>query len=506
MAQPGKIAPELKLFQDFYKDKDYSSITELSRAMQSEATLLTPIVTHLIYNDKDFGRKNFPILAYTEGSMAGIEGRAKTVSKVKLDDASFEYKYPVMGAIKKSSVVVKSYYTSTDRAGLAGGLFKVVFADRWFFNQQQLYPPHMDRAKLQCRVQQDPVAVADGWEYTLKIFASTNSLYMPLSCLTQGAVWTGGVAKVGFEGSKGTESRSQTPSMATNMISMYRSSYKYKGNVGKKVMRFHIPIDGKLFKSYMDYELYMSMLYFNEAREHDIWWSQYGKSSTGDFYTIDAETSIAITSGAGIDQQIPPSNIDTYSLLTYNKFFNMVREVTFNITDDLTDIHVYTGKGGMQDFDRMIKTELKGFTQLIDSRQYSKGENTWDMTYGSFFTSFRHIDGQMLTVHYHPMFDRGLYAEGQPKNPFTGLPICSHHFYFIDQTVYQGEANLQYIVQEGAENINFVVPGVFTPVGYPESVYRATDRDSTSIENVRTGGIQIKRPSSCFKLLCNLGQ
>jgi hypothetical protein len=112
----------------------------------------------------------------------------------------------------------------------------------------------------------------------------------------------------------------------------------------------------------------------------------------------------------------------------------------------------------------------------------------------------------MLTVHYHPMFDRGVYAEGQPKHPVSGLPICSHHYYFIDQTVYQGEANLQYIVQDGAENINFVVPGVYTPMGYPETVYRATDRDATSIENVRTGGIQIKRPSSCFKLLCNLGQ
>jgi hypothetical protein len=502
----GKIKPELKLYQDTYKDKDYSSITELSRAMQSEATLLTPIVTHMIYNDKEYGKKNFPILAYTEGSKAGIEGKAKTITKVKLDDANFEYKYPVMGAPKKSSLVVRSYYTAGDRPGLGGSIFKIVFADRWFYRQQTLYPPTINRAQLQCRVQEDPIPVSDGWEYTVKIFAGTSGLYMPLSCLAQGSVWTGGVAKVPFEGSKGTESRSQMPSMATNMISMHRNSYKYKGNLAKKVMRFHIPIDGKLFKSYMDYELYMSMLYFNEAREHDIWWSQYAKSNTGEFYTVDNETSIPITSGAGIDQQIPTSNIDTYSILTYNKFFNMVRDVTFNITDEVSDIHVYTGKGGMEGFDKMIKNELKGFTQLIDSRQFSKGENTWDMVYGSFFSSFRHIDGQMLTVHYHPMFDRGVYAEGQPKHPVSGLPICSHHFYFIDQTVYQGEANLQYIVQDGAENINFVVPGVYTPMGYPETVYRATDRDATSIENVRTGGIQIKRPSSCFKLLCNLGQ
>lgn len=501
----GKIAPELKLYQDTYRDKEYSSITELSKALQSDAALLSPVVTHMLYNDKEYGKKNFPMLAYTEGNLELQAKKVKTIGKVKLDNANFEYKYPVMGAVKKTSIVARSMYASNAQPGKAGGLFKVVFQDRWFYRQQILYPPTINFAKLQCLVVTDPVPVSDGWEYTLKIFASQNTLFMPPSCLQAGQVWTGGVAKVPFERSKGVESRSQLPSMATNMISLMRSTYKYAGNLAKKTMMFQIPIDGKVFKSYMDYELYMSMLQFNEQRENDIWWSQYGKSETGEFYTVDGETQIPITSGAGIDQQIPSSNTDTYSILTYNKFFNLVRDVTFNITDELSDIHVYTGKGGLEDFDKMIKNQLKGFTQFIDSRQFSQGENSHNMVYGSFFTSFKHVDGQTLTVHYHPMFDRGLIATAAPKHPISGLPITSHHFYFIDQTVYQGEANLQYIIEDGRENINFVVAGAHTPLGYPESVYRANDRDETSIENIRSGGIQIKRPTSCFKLLCNLG-
>jgi hypothetical protein len=502
-----KIQEKLRLFQDTYKDKEYSTITEMSKAMQEEATLLSPIVTHLAFNSKEYGRKNFPVLAYTEGAKSGIEGRAKTVKTVKLENASFEYKYPVMGRPKKTSVVIRSAYTSTtDTAGIGGGLFKVVFADRFFMRQQIVYPPLINRAELQCRVQLDPQKVSDGWEYTLKIFEGRSDVFMPIKALRPGAVWSAGIAKVPFEGHKGVESRSQLPSMATNMISTYRSSYKYKGNLAKKVMRFHIPMDGKVFKSYMDYELYLAYLYFNEAREHDIWWSRYGKSSTGEFFTIDEETNIAVTSGAGIDQQIPNSNIDSFSRLTYSKFYNMIREVTYNVDDDLTDIHVYTGTGGMEEFDRMLKVELNKFTVMIDSRQFSKGENTYDMQYGSFFKSFKHIDGQVVTVHKHAMFDRGSYAEGQPKHPITNLPICSHHYYFIDQAVHDGESNLQYVVQDGMENISFVVAGVHTPIGYPSTVYRSTDRDATSIETVRTGGILIKRPSSCFKLLCIAGQ
>lgn len=487
-----KIIPQLKMYPDFYRDKDHSSVTELSRALQSDAKWLSPIVTHLAFNSKDYGRKNFPILAATEGE--------KNINTITLD-SGFEYKYSVLGRPKKTSIVVRSAYTTGDKPGIAGGLFKGVFADRWFYRQQTLYPN--GASQLQVRVMTDPVQVSGGWEYTMRLYEASNTLYMPLSCLVQGSVWGGGVSKVPFESSKGVESRSYLPGAATNMISFARSTYKFKGNVQKKIMMFEIPVDGKVFKSYVDWEIYLAEMMFKEQCETDLWWSRYGKNSLGEIMMIDDETSVPVTSGAGIDQQIPPSNTDTYSFLTYNKFFNLVRDVTFNITDELADIHVYTGKGGMQDFDRMIKNELKGFTQLIDSKQYSSGENSYDMVYGSFFTSFRHQDGQMLTVHYHPMFDRGIRAETAPKHPVTGLPLTSHDFYFIDMTKYDGKSNLQYVVENGRQYFKWAIAGATVPVGFPDSPLRATDRDESSVQTMKSQGIQIMRPSSCFKLLCS---
>ena len=499
-----KYAPELKMYEDFYRDKDHSSITELSRALQNEAPWLSTYVTHLAYNSAEYGRKNFPMLAATEG--AGN----KSITTVKLQNANHEYKIPVIGRPKKTSVVLKSVYTSnSDRAGVGGTPFKVVFADRWFYRSQVLYPPHTNKA-LQCQVVSEPVPVGTGWEYTLQIWSKSSTLYMPYSCLKAGAVWGGGVAKVGFEDSKGVESKSYLPGATTNMLSLTRTSYKFKGNLGKKIMMFEIPVDGKVFKTYMDWEIYLANLYYREQCETDLWFSRYGKTATGEMIMIDNETQVPITSGAGLDQQIPPSNADTYSTLTYNKFYNVVREITYNITDALPKIAIWTGRGGMEYFDRMIKTELQGFTQYIPSTQFTTGQApSYNMTYGSFFTSFRHVDGFEMEVHYHPMFDRGITSEGMPLHPQSGLPLPSHDYYFIDMSTYDGKSNIQYVIEEGRQYsvlVKGAVPPTSIPAGYSSTDFASSDRDRASIETFKSQGIQIMRPSSCFKLQCAAGQ
>ena len=122
-----KYQPVLKMYEDFYRDKDHSGITELSRALQNEAPWLSTYVTHLAYNSAEYGRKNFPMLAATEGV------GNKAITTVKLQNANHEYKVPVMGRPKKTSVVLSSVYTAdSDKAGIAGTPFKVTFADRWF--------------------------------------------------------------------------------------------------------------------------------------------------------------------------------------------------------------------------------------------------------------------------------------------------------------------------------------------------------------------------------------
>jgi hypothetical protein len=495
----GKIANELVLTQDTYKDSAYSSITELSKALQTDAEWLSPIVTFLSYTDtKYYMKKNYPFLYQTEGNK-NVE------SLTKLGNANFEYKYPIIGRLKTTNQVAVTSFSSTDQVGKNGMPFQMVFADRQFSIGQTVYP-YGASSKLQCRVLVAPEKVSNGYKYTFKIFNSSPTLFLPYQSLVAGAVWSAGLRKVAFEGSKGGESRSQLPSTATNMVTLTRNTYKFKGNVDKKVMKFSIPIDGQKFTTYMDWELFLSKIYFKEEQEEDLLWSQYGKTASGDFSNYDDDA--PITSGAGIEQQIPSSNSDTYSFLTLNKWKNIVREVTYGINDDITDLHVYTGRGGMEEFDNAVKSGFVNFlsssNQLANSDKFIQGANSWDMTFGSYFNKYRVVDGQVITVHYHPLLDFGRRAKAAIKHPITGFPMTSHNFYFIDQSQVDGKPNLQYVSEDGREKMKIVQGMTGMPVGFTDSVNVSTDKDETSIEWMKSHGILIRRPSSCFKLECTL--
>lgn len=488
------VNPILKLIPDTYNDKGFSSITDLSRASQSEAAWLSPYVTHISFAmGGSYSRINFPMLAMTEGNI-------RNTSAVKKID-NFEFKYPILGRMKKTSTIAKTIYTSTDKPGVGGSTFKVYFTDRWFSNGQTVYAP----SEQSCRVQGDPVKVGDSYAYNMTMWGSSQSAFMPLTDLQQGINWSGGVHKVGFEDSRGTESRDYLGGVATNMTSLVRKTYKLKGNVGEKIMKYQIKADGKVFEGYVDWQIFLCDMQFKEDCEADLWYSVYDKNSDGEIVMIDSETSIPVTSGAGIDQQI--TNTDTYSYLTYNKFANTISDVFFNIAGaDAPVIDVWTGTGGKREFDRAMKDDLKAFTVFVDSKQFAEGgPNTNNMVYGSYFGSFRHVDGYVVNLRYHPMFDRGHRADIAPLKPGTNLPLTSFDFYFIDSSTYEGVPNVQYIQEKGREMETWTVAGAKVPKGFPDTGMRATDRDASSVQFMKSQAVQIKNPVACFKLKCVIG-
>lgn len=477
-----QVKPEFILQKDTYNEKGYSSIKELSKAQQIEGSWLSTVVTHMTYSDKTFGRQNFPMLFLTEGM-----GNVKKVD-------TFDYKYNVIGKPKKTSRVLVSDYAPTDKVGLGRAKFAVTFEDKQFANQQTL----IVAGGFQVRVQGEPVADRGGWKYILQVWGdSTKSILGVL--FQKGVVWGGSVFKAPYEDSYGVESRSYIGGKATNMTSLVRHSHKLKGNVENKVMRFTIKADGKKFDYFVDWELYLADLAFKEQCEVDLWKSKYGRGANGEMYMIDELTGVEITSGAGIDEQIP--NTDSHSFMTYRKLTQMIRDVTFNVSDAVPNIEVWTGTGGMQDIDFALKDELKGFT-LVDSKQFASGGNGYDMVFGSYFKAFRHQDGALVTFRCHPMFDKGLIADIAPKHPITGLPTTSHDLYILDRSTYNGENNFQYAMEKGREYIEWNVSGSFIPKGFSKTDSRASDRDNASIHGMKSQGIQIMKPTGCYRSEC----
>ncbi len=480
-----KIAPIFEMRPDIYKEDTHSSITELSRAQQLEGSRLTSTVTHMSFTAGTFSKQNFPILFSTEGM--------GHVVKVK----SFDYTYPVIGRPKTSSIVAKTIYVTGDKPGHSKAPFKIYFRDNWFNEFQSLHA----KGNISVRVIAPPKQVGTNcWEYTVTLWGWGVGSFCPLDVLKPNTVWVGGAFKVAFEDSRGVATKSYLGGTAKNQTSLVRKGCKLKGNVQNKIMLYTIKADGKTYQYYTDWEMYLADLEFKAQCELELWKSTYGYDENGEFINREPETGKGIPSNGGIEQQIP--NKRYFSELTYKKMFDAIRDVTFNVGDgSAANIDIITGAGGEEEFDRVMKNEMKGFT-LVDSKMVS-GQG-FDLVYGGFFKAFRHVDGHMVNIIRHPMLDRGYMGDIEAIHPKSGLPISSHNFYILDKSTYDGVPNFQYVMEEGREWTEWTVAGSIIPKGFSVGDSRGTDRDGASVHGLKSQGIQIMKPAGCLKLECTM--
>lgn len=487
MAAP--INPILTLYADKQSNEGYSSVNHMTKGFLHQSKMLTPAVTHLYYSHSEFGSKNFPLMFLTEG-----------MNKIKYQGiGSIEYKQPVIGKPKKTSMLVETSYTDGEKVGRGYAEFELVFADRLFMKSQILYSSDKN---IQVRVQSKPIARGNNWVYRVKLLTHDAKAYVPHRLLTKGTKWGRGIPKVGIEGSEGVEHRSFTPGMMTNQLSIVRDTYKISGNVEEKVMVLEIQAGGKTYKYWCEWELYLRGLEWKEKCEDDLWYSLYNRDSNGEVHERDEDSGEIVPSGAGALQQI--TNEDTYSFMTEAKLRQIVRDAFYNASNGSKKvIDVYTGIGGLEEVDNAIKNDAKGFGFIDSSDKFIEGNGN-NLVYGAYFKTFRHVDGHVINFRHLPLLEEGSIAQVSPRHPITGLSMESYSMYFMDMSTYEGEQNVQYIAETGRENINFIVPGVKVPKGYDPSVFRAHGKDASSIHWMKSQGVHIKRPTNCFKVFCTL--
>jgi hypothetical protein len=476
--------PILELYPATFNDKEFTSTNHLSKALLTQSEWLAPFVTHAYGSSAMFGSRNFPLSFVTEG-MGNVQ---------KISSTDLSYKIAVIGKPKKTSTVSVSTYTAADRPGRGHTKFTVVFPDRWFHKSLSVFSP----SRIECRVQSDPKQVTGGWQYELVVMNPSADAYVPVADLAAGKVWGRTIAKVGKERSRGVESRSYAPFTTTNQITVTRDTYKLAGNVKNKVMVLSIKVDGKVFKYWTQWEMYLRQLEFKEKCESDLWYSEYNKDENGVIHVIDEDSGEVVPSGAGMLQQIP--NEDTYAILTTKKIQGLIRDIFFNASDsDQVNVEIFSATGGLEEADNAMKAASSQFT-LVDSK-IVQGQAPGMLTYGAYFNTYRHVDGHTVTFKKLPLMDKGVMADISEPHPISGLPLESYNMYCIDNSTYDGQRNIQYVSEAGREEVNKVVAGMAdTPDGYNDTLFVSSDIDASSIEWMKTQGIAIMKPTNCFKL------
>ena len=482
-----------------FHDKGFTTNNSLAAMRMTKSDTINPVITHLMGAES----KKFPLSFLTEGQKGGLD-------KKSIEDV--EYNWDVIGLMKISDTIVSTEYTTGDTPAIGGLAAEIVFKGQWLKQQHTIHSPN----GVQCRIQGRPVPVANGFKYRVVIIDPALE-FIPLEELTPNTRWAmvGGAA-VSEAGSSGNESNSQAPGKIKNQISILRKSYSLGGNVSNRTVEFQFNIGGKTTSKWMPWEEYQHEKNFKQACEEHLWWSKYNRDSKGNIITIDEETGYPIPIGGGVADQIV--NEDTYGVLTVNKLKNTVRDVMFGATDSgKMDIVLFTGTGGMDDFDAAIKKDATGsggWEKLLQGNVADKfitgAAGTNQLNYGAYFTTYRHIDGHTITVKHLMLLDQGGRADNAPRHRTSNLPLTSHEMYFIDMSTYDGERNVQMITQEGRSMIRGLEQGmtlVKGTKGYGDysgnNLNVSTDQDKTSVHFLKTLGICIRRNTHCFKLFCD---
>ncbi|PHS35722.1 MAG: hypothetical protein COA82_03665 [Alkaliphilus sp.] len=431
----------------------------------------------------------------------GQKGSGDMGGTVELNN--IEFKYPVIGRLRKPDYVVSTPYSPTSRPGMGNGLFEVTFKTNWLKVQHTVESPRGTQARIEFR----PVRDGLHWKYTLRFMSSDPQAYVPAEDLRNGTKWAMiGGANVAQSLSMGNESNVVAPGMVKGQASILRKSYRLAGNITNKTVECLLPnSSGGTTSLWMPWEQWQHLISWKEAMEEHCWYAKYNRLSSGEILLKDPDSGLPIPIMAGILDQIP--NEDTYSVLTEKKIKSTIRDVMYGATDTgAMDVVLYCGLGFQEEFDNAMKDSAAGFTQIIGDKFVRGSSNS--LIFGGYFKQYEHIDGHVITLKHLPLLDQGGRAMNSEKHPITGLPISSYDAYFIDQSVYDGKRNLVMGYEKGRSMITGVLKGMAaTPMNFAGNninVSLATEQDQSSVHFMATKSIIMRRNTHSFKLTCNL--
>ncbi len=467
---------KLRLYDDIWNADNMTDENSLANALLTQPDVLSPVLTHLAGRED----KRFPLSFLTEGL-----GNIKYINDV-------EYDYPVMGALNKAVMAV-----GLSGSGLGHSYFDIIFQEKWFVRQYLIESPG---GAVQARIMREPEKHQLGWKYTVQLTGADPNAYVTDADIV-GLKFTQLFAPVSMSGSRGNNSHWVAPSKMRNQISMIRKSYGYEGNVTNKVVNVEFNVNGKKSKLWYDFEEYQHMLRWKEEVESGLWYSQYNRDPNGVIHLKD-DNGKPIPLGSGVLEQIP--NVDSYAKLTAKKLKSVVRDALYGASDAAQmNIVLFTGIGGMEEFDNAMKEEvsLGAYIKNTDPSSFISGSGR-SLELGGFFTTYKHIDGHTITVRHLPLFDHGPRALNSELHPETGLPLESYRMIFLDMSTYDGETNVKMITQKGREMVRWAVAGGSIPPGFDGNALRANDIDGASVHFMKTTGVAIRRATNCLHLEC----
>ena len=479
-----------------YRGKWFSDLVDenmLSNALLTKPHEVSGIISY-VFGTMDNGYSS--ALDFLTGGL----GKTMTIDqreyrwKVMIDS---DRAVTIRGAKHNGSAIT----SATTNIGLGNTPIQLWVEDKWFGPGAIL---ELDDKEYQLRVSGAPYQDGNEWVYTCFVADGQSSSTVPAAYLLPGSQ----VSRLGSAYEEYSEEADiinySTHIELHNHLTTMRLSYDITGAAYSTVLAVSLkdPKTGKTSYLWSDFQEWKAMREWVKRVDRQLVYSKYNANPDG---TTDlmGTNGRPVYIGAGLLQQISPSNRRYYTELTADLLEDFLFDLSYNMlgTNERKFV-AFTGEMGMREFDRILKDKISSFTTVDTKFVTGSGQA---LVLGGQFVTYRMTNGIELTVKHLPLYDDTVH--NRKLHPVTGKPLESYRFTFLDFGMRDGEANIVKVVRKGRELVQWYTGGSVAPgSGYAKSIstLRSNAKDGYSVHFLGEAGIMVRDPRACGELIMDI--
>lgn len=381
--------------------------------------------------------------------------------------------------------------------GLGNTPIQLWLEDNWFGPTAIL---EFDDKEYQVRVAGAPYQDGNLWVYTCFVADGQPSSYIPADLLTPGCQVSRLASAVEEYSEEGDILNYSTYFKMRNYLTTIRINYDITGSAYSTVMAIALqdPKTGKKSYLWADYQEWKAMREWYKRCERMLVYMKNNVNKDGSC-NLKGTNGRPVFIGAGLLEQIAPSNRRYYTELTAELLEDFLFDLSYNVlgTNERKFVAL-TGEMGMREFDRILKEKVVNMNLIDTVFVTGSGDN---LTFGGQFKTFKMTNGIELTLKYFPLYDDLMY--NRKLHPVTKKPLESYRMTFLDLGRRDGEANIVKVVRKDREFVTWTTGGAVLPSGYGKSIntLRSNGKDGYTVYFLGEMGIMLRDPRACGELI-----
>ena len=477
-----------------YKGKWFSDLIDtnkISLASQQKPYEVATVLSY-VFGTKDSGYNT------SLDMLTGGLGNVQTI-----DTPNFKWK--VMIDADRAVTIRQAQWNGANitngvTAGLGNTPILLWLEDNWFGPGAIL---EFDDKNYTARISGAPYQDGNLWVYTCFIANGNPSSYIPYTCLQAGSQVSRLTSAYEEYSEQADILNYQTGFAMCNYLYTTRLSYDITGSAFSTVMAVALkdPKTGKTSYLWSTFQEWTAMREWYKRMERALVYNQNNVNKDGSC-NLKGANGRPVYIGAGLLEQIAPSNRRYYTRLTAELLEDFLADLSYNVlgTNERKFIAL-TGEMGMREFDRVLREKVVNMNLVDTVFVTGSGQN---LTLGGQFTTYKMLNGIELTLKYFPLYDDTIH--NRKLHPVTLKPIESYRMTFVDLGRRDGQSNIVKVVRKDREFIQWCTAGSVTPAGYAHSntEVRSNAKDGYSVHMLGEAGIMLKDPRACGELILDV--